>query len=86
MVLAPRGRHALIPFVNAVGHRLLVCQQSISVCVQSLATKSGRRPPTRAESIGSEMSRSGADRSPMDDADSSDVRNGAPKAKGPSTA
>ena len=50
--------------------------------VQKLPTKSPnlRRPPTRAESIGSEVSRSAAERSPVDEGESSGVAHGVAKA------
>ena len=49
--------------------------------MQKLPTKSPnvRRPPTRAESIGSEISRSAAERSPADEGESSGVDHAAAK-------
>ena len=53
--------------------------------LQTLPTKSAnvRRPPTRAESIASEVSRSAAERSPADEGESSGVAHDAARGQQP---
>ena len=57
----------------------------MTLLLQTLPNKSAnvRRPPTRAESIASEVSRSAAERSPADEGESSGVAHGAARRQQP---